>query len=113
MTFNQVSGPAVEPGAGIEEEPEKYSKPVTQQDSGSEHSVHSQISLEKVYFGKTQSFQPSQVKSDKSVGSVRSRNRGKGKLVMAGQSGSDYPKRETLEKIRSMDSVGGQSNHKT
>lgn len=119
VTFTQVSGP----GAGIEEELEKYLKPVTQQNSGSENSEHSQISLDKVYFGKTFQTEPSHpksnsnshrstgshggssgrssvcgVKSDKSVVSVRSRNRGKGKLVMAGQSGSDgsdYLRRET------------------
>lgn len=132
MTFSQVSGHAIGPGAGVEEELEKYLKPVIQQNSGSERSEHSQKSLDKVYFGKTFETDPSHpksnsnshrstgshggssgrssvcgVKSDKSVFSVRSSNRGKGKLVMAGQSGSegsDYLRRETLE----TDQVNGQ-----
>lgn len=57
----------------------------------------------------------SNVISDKaeSVGSVASRNREKERLVTVGQSGSEgkaYPGRETLEQIRSLGSLGGQSD---
>ncbi|XP_041792936.1 centrosomal protein of 78 kDa isoform X2 [Chelmon rostratus] len=139
VTFSQASGPAVDPGAGGEGEPDKYSKPFTQQDSGSEHSFHSQKSSDKVYFGETFQTQPSHPKSNSnsyrsngsrgglsgrssvseiisgkadSVGSVGSRNRGKGMLA-TGQSeseGSDYPGRE---RIRSVGGPGGQSDNES
>ncbi len=137
MTFNQASGPAVDPGEGREEEPEKYSDTFTQNKSGSEHSFHSQRSFSKDYFGKT--FQPqtshpkrnsnshksngslgglsrrssnSDILSDKaeSLGSVGSGNRGKTRLVTEGQSGSegsDYPGRGTLS------GLGGQSDNES
>lgn len=51
-----------------------------------------------------------------SVGSVRSGNRGKGKLVTAVQSGSegsDYLRRDTLEQIRSLGGLGRQSDNES
>lgn len=158
VTFNQPSRPAADPGAGGEEEPDQYSKPVAQHDSGSEHSFHSRKSFDKVYFGETFQTQPTHPKSNsnshrsngshgysfnnsytgshashvngshgdlsrrsstsdtisnkvESVGSVGSRNRGKGRLVTVGESGSEgseYP--VTLERIRSR---GGQSDHES
>ncbi|XP_065805640.1 centrosomal protein of 78 kDa isoform X1 [Labrus bergylta] len=61
----------------------------------------------------------SDIISDKaeSVGSVGSRNSGQGRLVTVGQSGSQgshrraYPGMETLEQIRSLISLGGQSDN--
>ncbi|XP_019125294.2 centrosomal protein of 78 kDa isoform X3 [Larimichthys crocea] len=64
VTFNQDSGPAVAPCLGGEGEPDKYSMPVTQHDSGSEHSFCSQKSFDKVYFGKTFQTQPSHPNSN-------------------------------------------------
>ncbi|XP_037633029.1 centrosomal protein of 78 kDa isoform X1 [Sebastes umbrosus] len=66
VTFHQASGPAAHPGVGGEEEPDKYSKPDTQHDSGSEHSFRSQKSLDKLSFGKTFQTQSSQPKSNNS-----------------------------------------------
>lgn len=160
VTFTQASGPAVDPGGGGEGEPDRYSKPDTQHDSGSERSFRSQKSFDKVYFGKTFQTQRSHPKSNsnshrsngshgysfnnsyahsrashsngslgglsgrssvsdiisdeaESVGSRGSRNRGQGRLVTVGQSGSeesDYPGRETLERIRSL---GAQSDNES
>ncbi|KAI3372713.1 hypothetical protein L3Q82_023181, partial [Scortum barcoo] len=153
VTFTQASGPSVGHGAGGEGEPDRYSKPDTQRDSGSERSLRSHKSFDKVYFGQTFQTQPSHPKSNssshrsnsshgysfnnsyahsrashsngslgglsgrssvsdiisdkaESVASVGSRNRGQGRLVTMGQSGSegsDYPGRETLERIKSLD----------
>lgn len=166
MTFTPASGPAVDPGVGGDEEPDKYSKPDTHHDSGSEHSFHSQKSIDKIYFGKTFQTQPSHPKSNsnshrsngshgysfnnsyahshtshsngslgrlsrrssisdiisdkaESVGSVGSRNRGQGRLVTVGQSGSDgsegkaYLGRETLDQFRSLCSLGGQTDNES
>ncbi|XP_051279161.1 centrosomal protein of 78 kDa [Dicentrarchus labrax] len=163
VTFDQPSGPAGDRGVGGELEPDKYSKPDTQHDSGSEHSFHSQKSFDMVYFGKTFQTQPSHLKSNsnshrsngshgysfnnscahshashsngshgglskrssvsdfisekaESVGSVGSRNRGKGRLVTVGQSGSegsDYLGRETLEQVRSLGGLAGQSDNES
>ncbi|XP_035513526.1 centrosomal protein of 78 kDa [Morone saxatilis] len=163
VTFDQPSGPAGDRGAGGELEPDKYSKPDTQHDSGSEHSFRSQKSFDMVYFGKTFQTQPSHLKSNsnshrsngshgysfnnswahsqsshsngshgglserssvsdfigekaESVGSVGSRYRGKGRLVTVGQSGSegsDYPGRDTLEQVRSLGGLGGQSDNES
>lgn len=162
MTFTQASGPAVDPGV---EEPDRYSKPETQHDSGSEHSFRSQKSFDKVYFDKTFQTQPSHPKSNsnshrsngfhgysynsyahshashsngslgglsgrssisdiisdkaESVASVGSSNRGQGRLVTVGQSESEgsegkaYPGRETLEQIRSLCGLGGQSDNES
>ncbi|XP_070690241.1 centrosomal protein of 78 kDa [Pempheris klunzingeri] len=138
-TLTQASGPAVNPDLGGEEEPDEYSKswlPDTRHDSGSEHSVRSQKSFDKVYFGKTFQTTPSHPKSNSnshrsnsshgyifnnsyshslashsngslgemsirssisdiisdkavSVRSVGSVNRGQGRLVTVGQSGSE------------------------
>ncbi|XP_033474863.2 centrosomal protein of 78 kDa [Epinephelus lanceolatus] len=157
MTFNRASGPAGDPGVVGEEEPDKYSKPETQHDSGSEKFF--KVSFNKTF--QTQSSHPksnsnshrsngshgysfnnsyanshasqscngshggssvrssvSDIISDKaeSLRSVRSRNKGEGRLVTAGQSGSEglerraYPGRETLEQIRSLGSLGRQSD---
>lgn len=169
VTFSKASGPAVDPGKGGEEDPDQYSKPDTQHESGSEHSFHSQKSFDKFSFGNIFQTQPSKHKcnsnshrsnshhsnsshgynnsyaqshashsngshcalsvkssvsdiiSDKaeSVPSVGSRNRGTGRLVTIGQSGSEgsegkaYPGRETLEQIRSLGSLGGQSENES
>lgn len=143
VTFNPASGPAVDPGAGGEEEPDRYSDTFTQHKSGSEHSFHSQQSFDKVDFGKTFQTQPSHprshssshnsnrshgglsgrssisdVISDKaeSLASVGSRNRGDARQVTVGQSGSegsDYPGRETLEQIRSLSDLGGKSDNES
>lgn len=167
MTFNEPGRSAVDPGVGVEEEPDQFSKPDAQFDSGSEQSLCSQKSFDKVSFGKTFQTKPrnyksnsnshqsnshhsnsshgysfsnnhahshasqgngshgglsarssiSDVISDKaeSVGSVGSKNRGKGRLV-TGQSGSEgksYPGRETLKQIRSLGSLGGQSDNES
>ncbi|XP_073323299.1 centrosomal protein of 78 kDa [Pagrus major] len=134
VTFTQASVPAAHPGTDGEREPDRYSKPVTQHDSGSEHSYRSQKSFDKVYFSRTFQSQPSHtnsnshrsngsygglsgrssvsdIMSDKaeSVGSVGSRNEGKRRLVTEGQSGSegsDYPGRE----IRSLSGLGRHSD---
>ncbi|XP_044053857.1 centrosomal protein of 78 kDa [Siniperca chuatsi] len=168
VTFSQAfePEPAVDPGVGGKEEPDKYSKPDTQHDSGSEHSFRSQKSFDKVFFGKAFQTQPSHpesnsnshrsngshgysfnnsyayshashsngslgglsgrssvsdVISDKaeSVGSVGSTNRGQGRLVTVGQSGSEgsegkaFPGSETLEQIRSLGGLGGQSDNES
>ncbi|XP_059193851.1 centrosomal protein of 78 kDa [Centropristis striata] len=63
VTFNQSSGPAGDPGTGEKEEPDKYSQPYSQHDSGSEHSFRSQKSFDKVSFGKTFQTQSSHPKS--------------------------------------------------
>ncbi|XP_070820049.1 centrosomal protein of 78 kDa isoform X2 [Chaetodon trifascialis] len=140
VTFNQASGLAVDHDAGEERESDRYSKLVTQHDSGSEHSFHSQKSFDKVYFGETFQTQPSHPKSNsnshrssgshgglsgrssvndtlsdksESVGSEESRNKGKGPRVTVGQSeseGSDYP---GTERIRSVGSLGGQSDNES
>ena len=136
MTFNQVSGPALDPFVGEEEEPCRYSKPLIQQDSGSEHSFHREKSLDKVYFGKTFQTHTSHFKSNsnsqrssrshsgvsdrsgscdimsdkaESLSSVRSGTRGIGK--MTGQSGSGSSWRESLGEIRTLGSLGGQSDN--
>nr|XP_046243802.1 centrosomal protein of 78 kDa [Scatophagus argus] len=136
VTFSQTSGPAVDLGLGREGEPDKP-------DSRSEHRFCSQTPFDEVYFGETlqtQSSHPrsnsnthrsieshgglsgrssiSDLLSDKaeSVGSVGSRNRGKGRLVTVGQSeseGSDYPGRETLDQIRSLGRLVGQSDNES
>ena len=64
MTFSQAAGPAGVPGVGGEEEPDKYSKPETQHDSGSEHSFRSQKSFDRGSFGKTFQTQSSHPKSN-------------------------------------------------
>ncbi|XP_022620963.1 centrosomal protein of 78 kDa isoform X2 [Seriola dumerili] len=64
VTFSKASGPAVETGMGGEVEPDRYSKPGTQRDSGSEHSFRSQTSFDKVSFGKTFQTEPSKHKSN-------------------------------------------------
>ncbi|KAM3610577.1 uncharacterized protein V6R79_005997 [Siganus canaliculatus] len=141
--FRQVSGPAVAPDVVGEGEPYQYSRPVTQHDSDSEHSFHSQRSFNKIYFGKTFQMQPDRPKSNsnshrsysshgglsgrssisdatsekaESVGSVGSRIRAKGRLVALGQSGSEEsvcPGKETLEQIRSFGDPGGQSDNES
>lgn len=107
-----MSGAAGDPGL-CGEEADKYSQPFTQQDLGSEHSLHSPKSYDKVYLGKPFQTHPSSnsnshrsngshsrlsdrprdrvVVSEKaeSVGSAKSRNREQGKLVSAVQSGSE------------------------
>ncbi|KAF3851264.1 hypothetical protein F7725_013036 [Dissostichus mawsoni] len=62
LTSHHASGPAGDPCVGGEEEPDHFSKPDTQQDSGSEHSFRSQKSFDKVSFGKT--FQSGRPKSN-------------------------------------------------
>uniref|UniRef100_A0A671UA24 Centrosomal protein 78 n=1 Tax=Sparus aurata TaxID=8175 RepID=A0A671UA24_SPAAU len=134
VTFTKTSVPAADPGAGGEREPDRYSRPTTQHDSGSEHSYRSQKSFDKVYFSRTFQSQPSHTNSNshrsngsygglsgrssvsdiisdkaESVGSVGSRNGGKRRLVTEGRSGSegsDYPGRE----IRSLSGLGGRSD---
>lgn len=171
MTFNQAVGSVLDLGVGVEEEVDQFSKPDTQLDSGSEGSLYSQKSFDKVSFGKTFQTQPrnhksnssshrsnshhsnnfhgysfsnnyahsqasqgngshgglssrssvSDIISDKpeSVGSVGSRNRGKGSLVTVGQSesegseGKSYLGRETAEQIRSLGSRRGQSDNES
>ncbi|KAK2837808.1 hypothetical protein Q5P01_015020 [Channa striata] len=165
VTFNRAVGAAVDPGVGLEEEVEQFSKPDTQLDSGSEHSLYSQISLDKVSFGKTFQTQPRNLNSSsrqsnshrsnssrgysfsnnnatshasqstgshgglsgrssasdvsdkvESVESVGSRKRGKGRLLPAGQSGSEeksHAGRGTLEQIRFLGLVGGQSDNES
>ncbi|KAK5909705.1 hypothetical protein CesoFtcFv8_003612 [Champsocephalus esox] len=73
LTSHHASGPAGDPCVGGEEEPDHFSKPDTQQDSGSEHSFRSQKSFDKVSFGKTfQSGRPkSNSNSPRSSGSDR------------------------------------------
>lgn len=73
LTSHHASGPAGDPCVGGEEEPDHFSKPNTQQDSGSEHSFRSQKSFDKVSFGKTfQSGHPkSNSNSPRSSGSHR------------------------------------------
>lgn len=141
MTFSQVSKPAVDPGFSIEDQPDEYSTPASQLDSASEHSFHSQKSLDKVYFGKSFQANPSHPRSDSnsyrnnrshgslssrssmsgvlsdkggSLGSVRSRDRGKGDLGTAGHlgsEGSDYTRRDALNQIRSLGSLGRRSDN--
>lgn len=63
----------------------------------------------------------SDIISDKaeSVASAGSMNRGLGRLVTVGQSGSEgsqgkaYPGRQTLKQIRSLGSLGGQSDNES
>uniref|UniRef100_A0A8D3CXA9 Centrosomal protein of 78 kDa n=1 Tax=Scophthalmus maximus TaxID=52904 RepID=A0A8D3CXA9_SCOMX len=153
VSHNKASGPVVDPSIGGEGEPDRYSRPNTQHDSGSEHSFLGRTSSVKVALGETQksehksnsnSYQSdshhskgshgysnaqshasysngshgglsvrssvSDIMSDKaeSVGSAMSRNRGNGRLVTIGQSGSEgsegkaYLGRETLEQIRTL-----------
>ncbi|KAK1892192.1 Centrosomal protein of 78 kDa [Dissostichus eleginoides] len=73
LTSHHASGPAGDPCVGGEEEPDHFSKPDTQQDSGSDHSFRSQKSFDKVSFGKTfQSGRPkSNSNSPRSSGSHR------------------------------------------
>lgn len=73
LTSHHASGPAGDPCVRGEEEPDHFSKPDTQQDSGSEHSFRSQKSFDKVSFGKTfQSGHPkSNSNSPRSSGSHR------------------------------------------
>ncbi|XP_074527190.1 centrosomal protein of 78 kDa isoform X2 [Halichoeres trimaculatus] len=52
-TFQRAHGPLGDTGDGGEEDADKYSKPHTQSDSGSEHSFHSQKSFDRVSVGKT------------------------------------------------------------
>ncbi|KAM8761318.1 centrosomal protein of 78 kDa [Acanthopagrus schlegelii] len=134
VTFTKSSAPAADPGAGGEREPDRYSRPTTQHDSGSEHSYRSQKSFDKVYFSRTFQSQPSHTNSNshrsngaygglsgrssdsdiisdkaESVGSAGSKNGGKRRLVTEGRSGSegsDYPGRE----IRSLSGLGGRSD---
>lgn len=143
MTFSQASKPAVDPGFSIEDQPDEYSTPASQQDSASEHSSHSQKSLDKVYFGKSFQANPSHPRSDSSfhrnnrshgslssrssingvisdrgdsLGSVRSRDRGKGELGTVGQlgsEGSDYTRRDALNQIRSLGSLGRRSDNES
>lgn len=112
LAFKQVSGAAGDPGL-CGEEADKYSEPFTQQDLGSEHSLHSPKSFDKVNLGKPFQTHPSSnsnshrsigshsrlsdrprdraLVSEKaeSVGSAKSRNREQGKLVSVVQSGSE------------------------
>ncbi|XP_041644575.1 centrosomal protein of 78 kDa [Cheilinus undulatus] len=164
LTFNQAQGSAGGPGVGEEKEPEKYSKPGTQHDSGSERSSCSQKSPDKASISKTFQTLTNQPKNNSnshksnasngyslhksyanshashsngphggssgrssvsdiisdragSVGSVGSGSRGQGKLTTVSQSGSEgsdgkaYLGRETLEQIRSLVSLGGQSDN--
>lgn len=64
MTFSQAAGSAGDPAVGGEEEPDKYSKPDIQHDSGSEHSFRSQKSFDRGSFGKTFQTQSSHPKSN-------------------------------------------------
>uniref|UniRef100_A0A3P8TS93 Centrosomal protein 78 n=1 Tax=Amphiprion percula TaxID=161767 RepID=A0A3P8TS93_AMPPE len=64
VTFTQASGGAADPGVGREEEPDQYSRPVTQHDSGSERSFLSQKSFDNNSFGKTFQAQTSHHKSN-------------------------------------------------
>ncbi|XP_029961613.1 centrosomal protein of 78 kDa isoform X2 [Salarias fasciatus] len=59
LTYTQASGSVAEPGVGGGEEPDHYIKPYTRHDSGSEHSVHSQMS-----FGKTSKTRRSHSRSN-------------------------------------------------
>lgn len=163
MTFNEAVGSAVDPGVGVKEELHQFSKPDAQLDSGSELSLCSQKSFDKVSFGKTFQTQPrshksnsnshhsnshhsnsshgysfsnnhghsrrsqdsgshcglsarsnvSDVMSEKaeSVGSVGSKNRGKGRLV-TGQSGSEGSEGKSYPG-RSLDSLVGQSDNES
>lgn len=52
MTFNEAVRSGVDLGVGVEEEPDQFSKPDAQFDSGSEQSLCSQKSFQ-VSFGKT------------------------------------------------------------
>lgn len=143
MTFSQASKPAVDPGFSVEDQPDEYSTPASQQDSGSEHSFHSKKSLDKVYFGKSFQANPSPPRSDSnshrnsrshgslsnrssisgvisdrgdSLSSVGSRDRGRGELGTAGQfgsEGSDYTRKDALNQIRSLGSLGRRSDNES
>ncbi|XP_068995186.1 centrosomal protein of 78 kDa [Embiotoca jacksoni] len=160
VTFIQASGATDGPVAGGEEEPDQYSKPDVQHDSGSEHSFRQQKSVDNISFGKTFETQPSQSKSNsnshrsnsyrgysfnssysysrvshsngshgelsasdiisdeaESVGSVRSRTRGR---LMAGcPSGSEESERKAntgrgaLEQLRSLRGLLDQSDNES
>ncbi|KAK5870994.1 hypothetical protein PBY51_003897 [Eleginops maclovinus] len=144
VVSHQASEPAEDPGFREEEEPDHFSKPDTQHDSGSEHSFRSQKSFDGVSFGKPfQSSHPksnsnshrsngshgysyaqshsfhsngshgglsvrssvSDIISDKadSVELVRSGKRGEGRLLSAGDSGSEW-------KVRALGRLGGPSD---
>ncbi|XP_047447368.1 centrosomal protein of 78 kDa [Mugil cephalus] len=66
VTFSQASGHAADPCVGEGQEPDQYSKPDTQPDSGSEHSFRRQKSFDEISFGKTFQAQPSRPKSSSS-----------------------------------------------
>lgn len=63
-TFSKASGPAGDPGVGEEVELDRYSKPGSHRDSGSEHSFRSQTSFDKVAFGKTFQTEASKQKNN-------------------------------------------------
>lgn len=166
--FHPAAVPAVEPTVGEEKEPDHFSVPDAERDSGSERSFRSQKSIDRVSLGKTFQTHPSHLKSNsnshcsnshhsngshgytfnnsyvhsngshgdgsqrrlsvrssvsdiisdkaESVASAGSRNRGLGRFVTVGHSGSEesrgetYLGRDTLKKIRSLGSLGGQSD---
>ncbi|XP_078107185.1 centrosomal protein of 78 kDa isoform X2 [Sander vitreus] len=62
VTFIQASGPVEDPGVGGE--PDTHSKPETQHDSGSEHSLRSQKSFDKVSLSQAFQTPPSHPKSN-------------------------------------------------
>lgn len=165
VTFHPAAGPALDPVVGAEQEPDHFSMPDTERDSGSEHSFRSQKSFDRDSLGKTFQTQPSHFKSNsnshrcnsnhsngshgysfnnsyahsdlsysdrshgrlsvrsslsdkaESVASAGSRNRGLGRLVtlvhsgLEGSQGKAYPGRETLKQVRSLGSLGGQSDN--
>ncbi|XP_068167885.1 centrosomal protein of 78 kDa isoform X2 [Antennarius striatus] len=117
VTINRTSRPTLDPDVNKSEKPYQFSKPVTQGDSGSEHS---QNPLDDVYFGQIfqtalkhpktsdshrryschggwserSSLNDVSVKTES--GSVSSGEKSKGKLVASSRSGSDKPGREIL-----------------
>lgn len=64
MTFNETIRSAVDPSVGVEEEPDQFSRPDAQFDSGSEQSLCSQKSFDMISFGKTFQTQPRNHKSN-------------------------------------------------
>ncbi|KAM7415968.1 hypothetical protein PAMA_018168 [Pampus argenteus] len=168
VTFNRATGPAVDPDVRAEQEPDHFSIPDTERDSGSERSVRSQKSFDRMSLGKTFQTQPNHLKSNsnshhsnshhsgshryssinsyadsnvslsdrshgglsvrssvsdivsdkaESLASVGSGNRGLGMLVTVGHSGSEgsqgkaYFRREPPKQIRSLGSLGGQTDY--
>ncbi|XP_058491187.1 centrosomal protein of 78 kDa [Solea solea] len=64
VAFKKATGLAVEYGIGGEKEPNQYSKPYTQHESGSEHSSYSHRSLDKVSSGGTFKIQQNKHRSN-------------------------------------------------